>query len=221
MKSLLVLLVFMANFLSGQLLAQEDSYFFVFLNTNPDREVLPDDSVEALQKAHLENIGRLYNEGKLSAAGPFEGGGGIFIFRTSSLEETHELLQTDPAIRAGRFRLEVYPFDQYFGSVCAVGEDYEMKFRMFIRFKRPGTATGSLELTRKLLQDEFEELEETSIVHKIAAANLGSINEGIWILSGESEPVKEFLDGNEKLKKADIVYDMKTLWIADGTFCEE
>jgi uncharacterized protein len=84
-------------------------YWFVMLKTGPDRT---QDSATAvkLQKGHIENIERLYYEGKIKVAGPFGEKGdwkGIFIFDVETKEEVETLLKTDPAIAAGRLAYEI------------------------------------------------------------------------------------------------------------------
>jgi uncharacterized protein YciI len=84
-------------------------YWFVLLTKGPHRD---QDSATAakLQRGHLENIGRLYNEGKIKVAGPFGEEGdwqGIFIFDCATREEVEKLLQTDPSIAAGRMVYQV------------------------------------------------------------------------------------------------------------------
>jgi len=84
-------------------------YWFVLLKTGPVTN--QDSATKAqLQKGHLENIERLYKEGKIKVAGPFGEPGewrGIFIFDAESKEEVIKLLSTDPAIAAGRLAYEV------------------------------------------------------------------------------------------------------------------
>jgi uncharacterized protein YciI len=221
MKHVSAILITILLFASCIGRAQEDAYFFVFLNTNPDKELLPEDSVQVLQKGHQENIGRLYEAGQLVVAGPFEGGGGIFIFKTPSLEETERLLNTDPAIKAGRFKLEVYPFEQYYGSICDVGDEYEMKYRLFLRFRSTTDSKAEPREIHQMLESAFSSftVEEPG---KIMAGNFGGIPEGIWILgSGESEPVVEYLENLRKFEEVGITFEIKTLWIAEGVFCEE
>lgn len=68
---------------------------------------------EAIQKAHLANIGKLAEMKKLVVAGPFGDNGtlrGIFVFRVNSIEEARELAATDPAVQAGRLALQIHPW---------------------------------------------------------------------------------------------------------------
>jgi uncharacterized protein YciI len=87
-------------------------YYFVMLIKGNNRN---QDSITAaqIQKAHLENIGRLAKAGKIIVAGPFGDDGnwrGIFIFDAKSVEEVEELLQTDEAIKSGRLAYEIHPW---------------------------------------------------------------------------------------------------------------
>jgi len=87
-------------------------YFFVMLTPGINRQ--PDsDSAATIQKRHLTNITRLYNEGKIKVAGPFGDNGnwrGIFIFDCATKEEVEQLLNTDPAISSGRLAYEIHPW---------------------------------------------------------------------------------------------------------------
>lgn len=84
-------------------------YWFVLLTKGSNRS--QDSAMAAkLQRGHLENIRRLYNEGKIKVAGPFgeeSDWQGIFIFDCPTKEEVEKLLQGDPAIAAGRMVYQV------------------------------------------------------------------------------------------------------------------
>jgi len=87
-------------------------YFFVMLSDGPNRS---QDSItaEKIQAAHLKNISRLAQMGKLLVAGPFGDDGkwkGIFIFNCKTKEEVEELVKTDPAVSAGRLNYELHPW---------------------------------------------------------------------------------------------------------------
>jgi len=95
-------------------------YVIAFLKKGDYQE--PDSIKEAeVQRAHLDNIFRMMNEGKLSLAGPFLDTGdirGIYIFNVPTIEEAKTLTETDPAIQSGRFVMELHPF---YGSAAVVG----------------------------------------------------------------------------------------------------
>ena len=87
-------------------------YYFVMLTRGTNRT---HDSATAakIQAGHIDNINRLYNEGKIKVAGPFGDNGnwrGIFIFDCATQEEVESLLKTDPAISSGRLSYEVHPW---------------------------------------------------------------------------------------------------------------
>ena len=66
-----------------------------------------------IQEAHMANIGRLAEEGKLILAGPFAGSGdlrGLFLFDATTVEEARALADTDPAVKAGRLRVDLIPW---------------------------------------------------------------------------------------------------------------
>lgn len=71
-------------------------------------------------RGHLDNINRLVKEDKLVVAGPLGNNEcsyrGIFILHNiQSIEEARELLQTDPAIKAGLLDVEIY---NWYGSAA-------------------------------------------------------------------------------------------------------
>ncbi|MEL6823139.1 MAG: YciI family protein, partial [Calditrichota bacterium] len=74
-----------------------------------------------LQAAHMANIRKMAEEGKLSLAGPFINDGdlrGIYIFNVETLEESRALTETDPAIQHGSLVMELHP---WYGSAAVVG----------------------------------------------------------------------------------------------------
>lgn len=92
-------------------------YVMAFLKAGPNRSGDQQTRMQ-LQRAHLDNITRLANEGKLVLAGPFLDSGdirGIYIFDVETIEEAEALTKTDPAIQAGSLIMELHP---WYGSAA-------------------------------------------------------------------------------------------------------
>lgn len=92
-------------------------YVLAFLKSGPNRDHDPETAAQ-LQRAHLDNITRMAEEGTLVAAGPFLDKGeyrGIYIFNVTTIEEAKALTETDPAIQAGRLVMELHP---WYGSAA-------------------------------------------------------------------------------------------------------
>ena len=94
------------------------SYMLVILKTGSNKTT--DKAIKAeLFKGHINNINRLVEDGKLIVAGPFgkndKAYRGLFILNVTTVEEAKLLLQTDPAIKANIFDVEMIP---WYGSAA-------------------------------------------------------------------------------------------------------
>lgn len=93
------------------------TYIMAFLKIGPNR---PKETAlsDSLQAAHMANISKLADEGKLVLAGPFYGNDslrGIYIFDTDSLELAEQWTATDPAIIYGSLKMEL---KKWYGSAA-------------------------------------------------------------------------------------------------------
>lgn len=94
------------------------TYYMAFLRRGPAWSAERTPEAVAAGEGHMANIKRLAACGELLIAGPFAVGptppkdalAGIFIFDVPTLEEAVALTQTDPAVKAGRFTIEVMPW---------------------------------------------------------------------------------------------------------------
>src|SRR5258706_8834816 len=101
----ILLLIFL---LSRSASAQE--MVIVFLHHKTDKPELPKEQVDKIMEGHFANMKKLASEGKLLVAGPFEGGGGIFIFNSKSMDAVREWIKPDPGIQNNRWNVELQPF---------------------------------------------------------------------------------------------------------------
>lgn len=67
-----------------------------------------------LFEGHMANINKLADEGKLVVAGPFmendRNYSGIFIFNVTTVDEAQKLVESDPAVKAKIFEVELTPW---------------------------------------------------------------------------------------------------------------
>ena len=84
---------------------------FLYRGTKWTPEKTPE--TERIQEGHMANIGRMQKAGVLLVAGPFADDGnlrGLYVFKVGSMEEAEKLVQSDPAVQAGRLRFELHPW---------------------------------------------------------------------------------------------------------------
>lgn len=211
--------LFFIVFLSSMTYAGGDKYFFVFLNTNPQAEKLDSAVSMDLQAKHLANITRLYKLGFIKAAGPFERGGGIFIYKASSLKEVKDSLYTDPAIAANRYILETYPMTILKGKLCDVGDEYDMTtyptVRLLARDKAPKPIPEKL--SEENMKPWFDVIEKQAGI--LFAARFDDENGGGFVVTNPKR--KNQTELQVVLKENNIFTSkIRNLWIAMGTFCE-
>lgn len=227
MKLSLIAALWIGLLLQAQAQYGDGRYTFVFLNTNPDRAELPKEQVDSLQAGHIANINRLVKEQKMISAGPFYNGGGIFLFDTNKAE-TEAVLNSDPAIAAGRFKLEVYPFDLMEGKLCTLWHkdeaEVEMTTYFFVRFV-PNKEDENIAAvkTNRFTENVLKELKQQykDKAELVGAINLNT-NEGqIIIYKSDLEGgVEDLFASHELVKKGLMTYYQKRIYFPKGVFCE-
>lgn len=193
--------------------------FFVFLNSNPDKPEMDEKQVEKLMEGHLANINKLAEAGKLTAAGPFEGGGGIFVLVAKSREEAISYLAEDPGVQSNRWNMEYLPLKFINSGTCKTEKPYEMVTYQFVRIlpkvKRKGDIRKALRQHKKFVKG----ISEKDLF--VAAGEFQNPLGGFLILKVDSEEqVKQILEKDEALSGDRLSYTLKPLWIAKGTFCQ-
>ncbi|MEW5676087.1 YciI family protein [Flavobacterium enshiense] len=89
------------------------TYVFCILKTGSNTTATKEEKAKYFE-GHMNNINRLAKEGKLVVAGPFMKNDrnyrGIFIFNCATVEEAQKLVETDPAVKAKIFEVELTPW---------------------------------------------------------------------------------------------------------------
>ncbi|MFL5759569.1 MAG: YciI family protein [Thermomicrobiales bacterium] len=90
---------------------QFDRFTVTLLVLRPDAPKHTEEEANALQDAHMAHLAELHEAGYLLAAGPLfdEQFRGLSIYNVDP-EKARELTEQDPAVRAGRFSVEVLPW---------------------------------------------------------------------------------------------------------------
>lgn len=86
-------------------------YVLALLYKGPTWSPLVTEESKKVQAGHMETIQKLVADGSMALAGPTDGSGdlrGIFIFNVKSVQAAAALLKLDPAIKAGRLRVELH-----------------------------------------------------------------------------------------------------------------
>jgi len=90
-------------------------YYVYLLRKGPAWSPASTPEIDALQEAHLKNLRRLRQEGKLVLNGPLldslQLGGeirGIGVLKAQSLAEAREWIGTDPMVKVGRLVFELH-----------------------------------------------------------------------------------------------------------------
>ena len=207
-------------------------YTVVFLNTNPNKAEISQAAIDSLQTGHMNNINRLVKERKMIAAGPFYTGGGVFLFDTN-MEETKSILNSDPAIAADRYILEVFstdpiPHNDVKKTLCTLWDKNEADVEMamnyyFVRYKpnkedENVAAVKTNRFTENLIRSVSKKNGQNTI---IGALNLNN-DEGqlVFYQSDIEEGMEAAFATHELVQKGLMTYEHSQIYFPKGVFCE-
>lgn len=197
---------------------QEKQLYFVNLISNPNRATISQDETNRIQKAHLENINLLSKQGSLLAAGPFDGGGGFFILQAGSEAEARHMVNTDPAIMASRFLVELNPFTTYKGHICQVHENAEMIEVGFVRLKPAKGHEKDFDV-QKLHRSFMAKMNPA--LNTMYEGWFSNLADCFMVVSDKkAEELTKLFENHPAIKKGTLEITVKNLWVADGSFCQ-
>lgn len=213
-RLLLVLVLVVASFAAH---AQE-KYMMVFLHKRTDAPKLSQEENDRIMSGHMGNIQKLAKEGKLLAAGPFEGGGGIFVFKTTSVSDVETWIQPDPGVQAKRWNIEILPYEPWIGGVCPVGEKYEMIMYSFVHYK-PKIYKFNVQEAATTIQEHRQYIRELAKAgNVITHVSFGRTDGSFVVMKGDVP--QDLIMKDPSVVGALFEPEFKQLYIAKGSFCE-
>jgi uncharacterized protein YciI len=91
--------------------ADLSTYYFGFLKKGAAWTAERTPETQKIQEGHMAHLNASAKTGKLVIAGPMGDNGdirGILVYKTSTVEEARAIAEADPAVEAGRLRVELH-----------------------------------------------------------------------------------------------------------------
>jgi uncharacterized protein YciI len=91
--------------------AELSTYYFGFLKKGQAWTAEKTPETQKIQEGHMAHLNASGKSGKLVIAGPLGDDGdirGILVYKTATVEEARSIAEADPAVKAGRLRVELH-----------------------------------------------------------------------------------------------------------------
>jgi uncharacterized protein YciI len=196
-----------------------ETYYLALLGNGPRARQLKKKDAERLQEAHMAHIRYMAGTGALAAAGPVASSPdlrGVFVFRTSTIEEARELTAADPKVEAGDLSVRLLTWRGPRG----VGEEYRA-WRKENPAAQDRLVTAQLGLVRRAGPGaEAVHLEPpgSRVLADGTAEGDGDLL-AIWVLDAATEEeAQKIVESVEEVKAGQVRLEMHTWYFAERTF---
>jgi uncharacterized protein YciI len=184
---------------------------------------------DSLQRGHMANMQRRFEEGWLQGAGPMLDGGdlrGIFIFSVDSIAHARSLAATDPAVAAGRLRVDYHRWVTFAGVSDdyrrrhAAGERDSMVRKTFVLLRRGPTPAGTPEaeeaLQRAHLQNMVKLVKDGHLV--LTGPLLDEADEvGVYVFeTADTAEARRWCDTDPKVRSGHLRAEIHPWMVARG-----
>jgi len=180
---------------------------------------------QKIQEGHLAHITKLAKEGHALIAGPFGGDGdlrGVIFLKAASADAAKALEAEDPAVKAGRLRIEIVSFvapGNWF-SFGPVRDDLPMRQFVFGFMNVGPKAVATPEVNATLMDDHLANLwsmrQAGTLV--VAGPTTGSeIHAGVVVMAMDSvDKARALLEQDPTVKAGRHVLELYPWYAADG-----
>ncbi len=198
----------------------EASLYWIFLESGDNSTALEPEQSRKMQRAHLDNLGRLYKEGKSPLAGPLGDGGslrGIVVVEAPDQEALMREFEPDPFVEHGYLKVSAYPW-QMTGTIHAHDGSDDMGKYWLAMIQRP---TGcSPKDARELVGEVLAELSFPDNRGPLAVA--GPVEDqgrlcGIFLFHvDDPEAIEAHLSQSLILETGELTATLKPVYLGRG-----
>jgi uncharacterized protein YciI len=190
-------------------------------------EGISQEAVNEMQKEHLDNLGRLFNERKAPCAGPFADGGefrGIVILQMPKDKVAAEF-ESDPFVKHGLLKIELYDWMVPKGLFTYEWNDKTGMMKGTLAWVKAGPGVETLkgeELNKAMAVHINHNLDlmrtgEAGLVGPAGAKN--DMGRGFYLfLTDDKEKIRALNEKDPLLKSGYFVMEMKSVWMGQGLF---
>ena len=198
-----------------------DPLWWVFLNKGPHRDQKPGPELQEMQKGHIRNLERLWNEGRSPLAGPLGDDGftrGIVIVRATSKEDLLAQFEADPHVRAGRLAVEAYPWSGRVDTLRAPSEPPKLvKATLAILNKGPKWTSEAAAASAEAHAKHLASLEkEGELVLSGALEGAGDKLEILLFRTEDADRARSLLAEDPAVKNGEIAVETHPQYLGDG-----
>jgi uncharacterized protein YciI len=223
-----VLLMLLALAVAAPLAAQPVNMvklYLVLLVPGPNAGMPPAEAA-ALMPQHLGHLESLVKSGKAVIAGPTAGTGrvaGIMALKAASPEEARQWAEADPAVKAGRFAVEVHAWWVEDGIMQPAFDPANLE-QLYFGFlvRGPAWTPTSTPETQELQKQHLAYMEGQSKVGKLLIAgpceNAGDIRGIVVYRTATPEEARERASGDPMVKVGRLAVDLHTWFVSKGAF---
>ena len=182
----------------------------------------PAADAQQLMEGHLAHLTKLGNQGHAFIAGPISGGGdlaGLVFLKAPTADAAKALEAEDPAVKAGRFRIEMvsYMSPANWFAFGPIKDDLKMRTFVFGFLKmKPGAKPLDATATDDHLATLWSLRQSGTLVAAGPAVNAGD-RAGAFVLAVDTiEKAKAIFDNEPGVKSGTYILEMYRWSAADG-----
>lgn len=210
------------------------TYYFGLLSRGEKWTPERTEETARIQEAHLAHLNKNAVAGHLVAAGPVGSQGdlrGILIFKTASLEEAQALAASDPAVKAGRLKLDIHPWwgpagigDGYWAwrKANPQAEDQMTTYQLGFLVSGPRHGQGDDEEKQRAQRAHLDNITRLAAAgHLIAAGPFtdSARIRGVYIFeAGSVEEAAKLAQTDPSIQEKRLAVELHPLWVAKHVF---